>query len=102
MAPVDGIGDAASLLGANRMALFDRDLGMDDVYMGVASGVVQLARVVVKADRGVIDAYVRGSVVATRWVGSAGQRVHTGKTSTYLVWLVAGFLVVGTAGVTLW
>jgi NADH-quinone oxidoreductase subunit L len=102
MAPVNGIGDAADRLGADRMALFDRDLGMDNVYVGVASGVVQLARVVVKADRGVIDAYVRGTVVLTRWAGGASQRAHTGKASTYLVWLVAGALVVGTAGVTLW
>jgi hypothetical protein len=50
----------------------------------------------------VIDAYVRGTVVVTRWVGIAGQRVHTGKPSSYLVWVVAGMLAVGTVGVTLW
>jgi NADH-quinone oxidoreductase subunit L len=103
MAPVDGSGDvAADRLGAERMALCDRGLGADGVYVGVASGVVQLARIVVTADRQVIDAYVRGTVVVTRWAGVASQRVHTGKPSSYLVWLVAGLMVVGTAGVTLW
>jgi NADH-quinone oxidoreductase subunit L len=102
LAPADGIGDAASRLGAGRMTLFDRGLGADGVYVAVADGVVQLARVVVSADRGVIDAYVRGTVVATRWAGIAGQRAHTGKPSLYLVWLLAGLMAVGMAGVTLW
>ena len=102
MASAQDSGDAAVRLGANRMALFDRGLGADGVYVAVASGVVQLARIVVRADREVIDAYVRGTVVATRWAGIASQRAHTGKPSSYLVWLMAGVLAVGLAGVTLW
>ena len=102
LAPVDGIGDAAARLGADRMALFDRGLGADGVYVAVASQVVRLADIVVVADREVIDAYVRGTVVATRWVGIAGERVHTRKPSSYLVWLLVGLLAVGVAGVTLW
>jgi len=103
MVPASSSGDAAvERLGVERMALFSRDLDMDSVYVAFANGVVQLARIVVLADRQVIDAYVRGTVVATRWVGIISARAHTGKPSSYLVWLVAGLLAVGTAGVTLW
>jgi len=63
---------------------------------------LQLARIVVVADRQVIDAYVRGTVVATRWVGIAGERAHTHKPSSYLVWLLVGLLAVGVVGVTSW
>jgi NADH-quinone oxidoreductase subunit L len=95
-------GDAADGLGADRMALFDRGFGADGVYVAIASQVVQLARVVVAADRQVIDAYVRGTVVATRWAGISGERAHTSKPSSYLVWVLCGLLAVGMAGVTLW
>ena len=95
-------GDAAELLGARRMALLDKDFGADDVYVAVVSPVVKLARIVVTADREVIDAYVRGTVVVTRWAGVAGERAHTRKPSSYLVWLLFGLLAVGVSGVTLW
>ncbi len=102
LAPVDGIGDAAARLGADRMVLFDRGLGADGVYVALASQVVRLADIVVVADRQVIDAYVRGTVVVTRWIGVTGERVHTRKPSSYLVWLLAGLLAVGVVGVTSW
>ncbi len=102
LAPVDGIGDAAERLGAGRMALFDRGLGADGVYVALASQVVRLADIVVVADRQVIDAYVRGTVVVTRWIGVTGERVHTRKPSSYLVWLLVGLLAVGVVGVTSW
>ena len=102
MASMTDSGDAADLLGARRMALFDKGFGADGVYVAVVSPVVKLARVVVTADREVIDAYVRGTVVATRWAGLAGERVHTRKPSSYLVWLLFGLLAVGVSGVTLW
>jgi NADH-quinone oxidoreductase subunit L len=102
LAPVDGIGDAAERLGADRMALFDRGLGADGVYVAVASQVVRLADIVVIADRQVIDAYVRGTVVVTRWIGITGERAHTRKPSSYLVWLLVGLLAVGVVGVTSW
>jgi NADH-quinone oxidoreductase subunit L len=96
-------GDAAvGLLGARRMALFDDGFGVDGVYVALVSPVVTLARVVVKADRQVIDAYVRGTVVVTRWAGVAGERAHTRRPSSSLVWLLLGLLVVGVAGVTSW
>lgn len=102
LAPADGIGDAAARLGADRMALFDRGFGADGVYVALASQVVRLADVVVIADRQVIDAYVRGTVVVTRWIGVSGERVHTRKPSSYLVWLLVGLLTVGVVGVTSW
>jgi NADH-quinone oxidoreductase subunit L len=102
LAMAQSSGDAAAGLGASRMALFDRGFGADGVYVAVASQVVQLAQVVVAADRQVIDAYVRGTVVATRWAGVSGERVHTRKPSSYLVWLLFGLLAVGMAGVTWW
>jgi len=95
-------GDAADLLGARRMALFDKGFGADGIYVAVVSPVFTLARIVVKADRQAIDATVRGTVVATRWVGVASERVHTRKPSSYLVWLLVGLLAVGVSGVTLW
>ena len=102
LALVQGSGDAAERLGADRMVLFDKGFGTDGVYVAVASRVVQLARIVVVADREVIDAYVRGTVVATRWIGIASERTHTRKPSSYLVWVLVGLLAVGVTGVTLW
>ena len=103
MTPVHGSGDvAADRLGADRMAMFDKGFGADGLYVAVASRVVQLARIVVVADREIIDASVRGTVVVTRWAGVAGERAHTRKPSSYLVWLLVGLLTVGLAGVTLW
>jgi len=102
MASAQGSGDAADRLGAAGMALCDKGLGADGVYVAFADRVVQLARVVVVADREVIDAYVRGTVVATRWAGITGERAHTRKPSIYLVWLLVGLLTVGLTGVTLW
>jgi len=102
MASLTDSGDAADLLGARRMVLFDKGFGADGVYVAVVSPVVKLARIVVTADREVIDAYVRGTVVATRWAGVAGGRAHTRKPSSYLVWLLFGLLAVGVSGVTLW
>jgi NADH-quinone oxidoreductase subunit L len=102
MASMNVSGDAAELLGADRMVSFDKGLGVDGIYVAVVSPVVKLAQIVVTADRQVIDATVRGTVVATRWIGIAGERVHTRKPSSYLVWLLLGLLAVGVSGVTLW
>jgi NADH-quinone oxidoreductase subunit L len=102
MAAMNVSGDAADLLGSRRMALFDKGFGVDGIYVAVVSPVVKLAWIVVKADREIIDAYVRGSVVVTRWIGVEGERVHTRKPSSYLVWLLLGLLAVGVSGVTLW
>jgi NADH-quinone oxidoreductase subunit L len=102
MASLNLSGDAAELLGARRMALFDKGFGADGIYVAVVSPVFTLARIVVRADREVIDAYVRGTVMVTRWTGAASERVHTRKPSSYLVWVFVGLLAVGVSGVTLW
>jgi NADH-quinone oxidoreductase subunit L len=102
MAAMNASGDAADLLGSRRIALFDKGFGVDGIYVAIVSPVVRLARIVVTADREIIDAYVRGSVVVTRWIGVEGERVHTRKPSSYLVWLLLGLLAVGVSGVTLW
>jgi NADH-quinone oxidoreductase subunit L len=102
MASMNVSGDAADLLGARRTEMFDKGFGVDGIYVAVVSPVVKLARVVVLADREVIDAYVRGTVVVTRWAGVAGERAHTRKPSSYLVWVLLGLLAVGVSGVTLW
>jgi NADH-quinone oxidoreductase subunit L len=102
LASLNSSGDAADILGARRIALFDKDLGADGIYVAVVSPVVKLAQIVVTADREVIDAYVRGTVVVTRWIGVTSERVHTRKPSSYLVWVLLGLLAVGVSGVTLW
>lgn len=102
MAATNVSGDAADLLGARRKALFDTGFGADGIYVAVVSPVVKLAQIVVTADREVIDAYVRGTVVVTRWTGVASERAHTRKPSSYLVWLLVGLVAVGVSGVTLW
>lgn len=102
MASFNVRGDAAEHLGARRMALFDKGFEVDRIYAAVVSPVVVLARIVVLADRRVIDAYVRGTVVATRWAGLASERAHTRRPSSFLVWLLLGLLAVGVSGVTLW
>ncbi len=102
MAAMNSSGDAADLLGARRIALFDKDFGVDGIYVAIMSPVVSLARIVVTADRDLIDASVRSTVVATRWAGTASERAHSRKPSVYLVWLLLGLLAVGVSGVTLW
>ena len=102
LTPADGSGDAADRLGPRATAAADRGLDVDRAYVALTRPVLALARVVVAADRQVIDAYVRGAVVLTRWAGAGGERAHTGKPSAYLVWLLVGMLAVGVAGVSLW
>jgi len=102
MASMQSSGDAARILGSRRMAMFDKGFGVDGMYVALVSPVVKLARVVVLADREVVDASVRATVVATRWAGVASERAHTRRPSSYLVWLLLGLLVVGLSGVTLW
>jgi NADH-quinone oxidoreductase subunit L len=60
-----------------------------------------LARAVAGGDRDVVDAYVRGSVIGTGWLGIVLRRAQSGLATGYVTWLVAGALVVGLAGVVL-
>ncbi len=67
----------------------------------VVRPVLALARASVVGDRDVVDAYVRGTPVATRWAGVALRRAQTGLATGYVAWLVAGALLAGLAGVVL-
>ena len=60
-----------------------------------------LARSVVVGDHDVVDAYPRGGVLVSRWVGALLRRTQTGRTSGYLGALAAGAVVVALAGVGL-
>jgi NADH-quinone oxidoreductase subunit L len=98
-----GADPAVRLVGA-RAALFDSGFGADGIYVrAVARPVLALARLVVFLDRDVIDAYVRGSAATAMLSGRGGQRAHRAeRSSTSLVWVVAGVLAVAAAGVALW
>ena len=103
LTPAEGSGDAAVRLGPAVAAAFDGGLGVDGVYQHlVARPVTALARLVVVLDRDVIDAYVRGTAVATRWAGVGAERAHTRKPSQGLVWVLCGVLAVGLVGMGLW
>jgi NADH-quinone oxidoreductase subunit L len=97
-------GDPAERLVGARMPRFDAGFGVDALYLTlVARPVLALARVVVFLDREVVDAYVRGSATTALLTGRAGARAHRAeRSSTSLVWVVVGLLVVAAAGVTLW
>lgn len=98
-----GSDPAIRLVGA-RIPMFDDGFGADAVYLrAVAEPVLALARFVVFLDRDVVDAYVRGSAATALLSGRGGQRVHRAeRSSTSLVWIVAGVVAVAAAGVALW
>ncbi|HET6967714.1 MAG TPA: NADH-quinone oxidoreductase subunit L, partial [Ornithinibacter sp.] len=65
--------DPADVLARRFVPLADRGLGADTAYLRlVATPVLALARLVAFLDTEVIDAYVRGTAVATRLAGRAG------------------------------
>jgi NADH-quinone oxidoreductase subunit L len=96
--------DPASRLLGERRARFDAGFGVDRLYLAVvARPVTRLAHLVVFLDREVVDAYVRGTAVATRWSASGGQRAHDReRAASGLAWVVAGAVAVALAGVALW
>jgi NADH-quinone oxidoreductase subunit L len=82
----------------------DRGLGVDALYLRlVANPVLRIARLVAFLDTEVIDAYVRGTAVATRAAGWAGTRAFRGERPSSAVGLVlAAVVVLGLAGVLAW
>ncbi|HET6966699.1 MAG TPA: NADH-quinone oxidoreductase subunit L, partial [Ornithinibacter sp.] len=96
--------DPADVLARRFVPPADRGLGADTAYVRlVATPVLALARLVAFLDTEVVDAYVRGTAVATRLAGRAGTRAHRGERPASAVGLVlAGVVVLGIAGVLAW
>ncbi len=96
--------DPAEVLARRLTPHADRGLGVDALYRRlVARPVVRLARVVAFLDTEVVDAYVRGTAVATRAAGWTGVRLHRGERPSAGVGLVlAAVVVLGLVGVLAW
>jgi len=96
--------DPAEVLTPRLVPHADRGLGVDALYLRlVATPVLRLARLVAFLDTEVIDAYVRGTAVATRAAGWAGARAFRGERPSSAVGLVlAAVVVLGLAGVLAW
>jgi NADH-quinone oxidoreductase subunit L len=99
--------DPADVLARRLVPHADRGLGADALYLRVvARPVLRLARVATYLDTEVIDAYVRGTAVATRVAGWTGGRLHRGERPSAAVGLVLGGVVVAAAlalmGVAAW
>jgi NADH-quinone oxidoreductase subunit L len=96
--------DPAEVLVPRFIPLADRGLGADAAYRRVvADPVLALARFVSFLDTEVVDAYVRGTAVATRVAGRAGARAHRGERPGSAVGLVlAALVLLGLAGVLAW
>ena len=67
----------------------------------VVRPVRRAAALVVDGDHDVVDAYARGSVVATRWGGTLLRKAQSGLATSYLTWLAVGVVAAGIAGVSL-
>ncbi len=94
--------DPARGLGPHIAALSDAGFHVDRLYVGFGSAVVALARLVVRLDRDVVDAYPRGAAALTGLAGRAGHRVHRATPSTGLLAVVVGVVVIAVVGVTAW
>ena len=94
--------DPAARLGPVAVDLSDRGFGFDAVYVAVGRAVTSLARLVVRLDRDVVDAYPRGTAALTGIAGRAGEKAHRGVPSAGLLAVVLGVVLVAVAGVTVW
>ena len=94
--------DPARRLGPAAADLSDRGFGFDAVYVAVGRAVIAVARLVVRLDRDVVDAYPRGAASLTGIAGRVGEKAHRGAPSTGLVAVVVGVVLVAVAGVTVW
>jgi NADH-quinone oxidoreductase subunit L len=96
----DPAADPAVALGRARGAV-ERGFGVDACYDAlIVRPCWAAARLVRFLDFAVVDAYVRGAGVATRWLGGALRRVQNGNTQTYLTGLIAGVVLILVAVVT--
>jgi NADH-quinone oxidoreductase subunit L len=101
-APRLGGKDVADALPVGVRAFLRSGYRLDDVQnVLVVRPVLALARAVAGGDRDVVDAYVRGTAIASRWGGIVLRRFQAGLATGYVAWLVFGAVVVGLAGVVL-
>ncbi|MGL4176544.1 MAG: NADH-quinone oxidoreductase subunit 5 family protein [Dermatophilaceae bacterium] len=96
--------DPAEVLARRFMPAADAGLGVDALSVRlVVRPVFAVARLAAFLDTEVVDAYVRGTAVATRAAGWAGARLHRGERPGSAVGLVlAALVVLGLAGVLAW
>ena len=94
--------DPAARLGPAFVDLSDRGFGFDRVYVAAGTAVTALARLVVRLDRDVVDAYPRSAAALTGLAGRASERAHRGAPSVGLLAVVVGVVLVAVAGVTVW
>ncbi|MDQ6715319.1 MAG: NADH-quinone oxidoreductase subunit L [Actinomycetota bacterium] len=94
--------DPAARLGPAIGDLSDRGFRVDAAYVGLGRVVTAVARLVVRLDRHVVDAYPRGAASVTSLAGRAGERAHRGTPSAGLLAVVVGVVLVAVAGVTVW
>jgi NADH-quinone oxidoreductase subunit L len=94
--------DPADRLGAAVADRSDRGFGVDRLYVGLGRAVLAVARLVVRLDRDVVDAYPRGAAALTGLAGRAGDRAHRATPSAGLLAVVVGVVAVAVAGVTAW
>ncbi len=67
----------------------------------VVRPVLWLARVVVAAERNIVDAYVRGVGPTTTAAGILFRRPQTGRATAYAAWVFIGAVVITVAGMVL-
>ena len=101
-APRLGSVDIADALPARLRLLLRDGYGLDGVQDAlVVRPARALARVVARGDQEVVDAYVRAGAASAR-AGGAGLRLaQGGLVTSYLVWVMAGAVIAGVAGVLL-
>ena len=101
-APRLGARDVADALPAGLRAFLKSGYRLDDVQDALVVRPVQaLARVVAGGDRDVVDAYVRGIAIGSRWAGIGLRRMQGGLATGYVAWLFLGAVLIGLAGVVL-
>ena len=94
--------DPARRLGPAVADLRDRGFGFDAVYVAAGRAVIAVARLVVRLDRDVVDAYPRGAASLTGIAGRLGEKAHRAAPSAGLLAVVIGVVLIAVAGVTVW
>jgi NADH-quinone oxidoreductase subunit L len=90
--PVAGLGRAGALLASG--------FRVDDFYDRIAVRPVwALAQLVRRTDHDVIDAYVRGAGLGSRFAGGLLRRTQNGNISTYLTMLLFGVALIAISAV---